>query len=158
VANGFAAEPFDGSGDGAIPAWAEPLSPFESKTAVPSWPDSGASPSGIINTNTCTKRSNRILELSPPTGISTPTPLRFLPSRTLEHRKRPVVPTPVIDVSWVGRPVIVFWERRDRRCCVWHHGSGSVYLQSLWRTRPPIPHGQTVAPPPPVLFNCKYVY
>jgi len=43
---------------------------------------------------------------------------------------------------------IVFWERRDRRYCVWQHGSGSVYLQSLWgggrRTSSP-----PSAPPPP---------
>jgi len=51
---------------------------------------------------------------------------------SIEHRKRPVVPTPVLDANRVGRPDIVFWERRDRRCCVRQHGSGSVYLQSLW--------------------------
>ena len=50
----------------------------------------------------------------------------------LEHRKGPVVPTPVLDANSVGRPDIVFLERRDRRCCVWQHGCGSVYLQSLW--------------------------
>jgi len=49
----------------------------------------------------------------------------------LEHRKGPVVPTPVLDAK-VGRLDIVFWERREHRCCVWQHGSGSVYLQSLW--------------------------
>ena len=31
-----------------------------------------------------------------------------------------------------GTTDIVFWERRDRRRCVWQHGSGYVYLQSLW--------------------------
>jgi len=34
-----------------------------------------------------------------------------------------------------GTTKIVFWERRDRRCCVWQHGSGSVFLQSLWLKR-----------------------
>jgi len=36
-----------------------------------------------------------------------------------------------------GTTDIVFWERRDRRCCVWQNGSGSVYLQSLWPNSPP---------------------
>jgi len=31
-----------------------------------------------------------------------------------------------------GTTGIVFWERRDLRCCVRQHGSGYVYLQSLW--------------------------
>jgi len=31
-----------------------------------------------------------------------------------------------------GTTDIAFWERRDRRCCVWQPKSGAVYLQSLW--------------------------
>ena len=45
---------------------------------------------------------------------------------------RPVVATPVLDSNWVGQLDIVFWKHRDRRCCVWQHWSGSVYLQSVW--------------------------
>jgi len=34
-----------------------------------------------------------------------------------------------------GTSDIVFRERRGRRCCVWQHGSGSLYLQSVWISR-----------------------
>jgi len=59
-------------------------------------------------------------------------PVRLFIDLAIGIRKRPVVPTPILDANCVGRPDIVFWERRDRRCFVWQHGSGSVSLQSLW--------------------------
>ena len=31
-----------------------------------------------------------------------------------------------------GTTDVVFWERRDRRWCVWQHRSGYIYPQSLW--------------------------
>jgi len=33
--------------------------------------------------------------------------------KALEHRRSLVVPTPVVDANYVGRPDIVFCERRD---------------------------------------------
>jgi len=92
--------------------------------ATPAVPSSSASPSCK---DLC--RSDR----APRQAEARMRPRRLQQRRALEHRKRPTVPTPVLDANWVGRPDIDFWERRDRRFCVWQHGPGSVCLPSLWR-------------------------